>query len=68
LPAQILAERSHLSIPSLPHWIEPTVDYLRKRAILAGACQESRSGKLLIALHEALTNALIHAISGSAPN
>jgi anti-sigma regulatory factor (Ser/Thr protein kinase) len=60
LHAQIVAERTHLLIPSLPHWIEPTVEFLRQKAVLAGACQETRSGKLLIALHEAITNAIIH--------
>ncbi len=28
--------------------------------MLGGACQETRSGKLLIALHEAISNAIIH--------
>ena len=35
LPAQIIAERTHLVIPSLPNWIEPTVEFLRKKAVLA---------------------------------
>jgi anti-sigma regulatory factor (Ser/Thr protein kinase) len=60
LPAQVLAEGSHLHIPSLPNWIEPTVDYLRQKAVLAGACGETRSMKLTVALHEAITNAVIH--------
>jgi anti-sigma regulatory factor (Ser/Thr protein kinase) len=60
LPMCVHAERVRLSIPSLPHWIEPTVDYLHKRALLAGAVQERRSRKLMVALHEAITNAVIH--------
>lgn len=60
LPSQIVAERTHLVIPSLPNWIEPTVEFLRHKAVLGGACQETRSGRLLIALHEAITNAIIH--------
>ncbi len=60
LPAQVLSERTHLIIPSLPHWIEPTVEYLRHRAVLCGACTEARAGKLLVALMEALSNAVIH--------
>src|SRR5437763_1947522 len=60
LPSQIVAERTHLVIPSMPNWIEPTVEFLRQKAVLGGACQETRSGKLLIALHEAITNAIIH--------
>ena len=58
--AQVVSERSHLTIPSLPSWIEPTVEYLRQKALSCGACQETRSGKLLVALHEAISNALIH--------
>jgi anti-sigma regulatory factor (Ser/Thr protein kinase) len=54
------ADCTRLSIPSLPNWIEPTVEYLHQRALLAGVCQESRAGKLMIALHEAITNAVIH--------
>lgn len=60
LPGQIRAERTHLAIPSLPSWIEPTIEFLRQRAVLAGVCSETRSGKLMIALHEALTNAVVH--------
>lgn len=60
LPASVVAERTHLAIPSLPDWIEPTVEYLRQKAVLSGACDETRSGKLLIALHEAITNAVVH--------
>jgi anti-sigma regulatory factor (Ser/Thr protein kinase) len=60
LPHQILSERSRLVIPSLPHWIEPTVEFLRQKAVLGGVCGETRSGKLMIALHEAITNAVVH--------
>jgi anti-sigma regulatory factor (Ser/Thr protein kinase) len=60
LPGQVVAEQTHLNLPSYPHWIEATVEYLRQKAVLSGACQESRSGKLMIALHEALSNAIVH--------
>jgi anti-sigma regulatory factor (Ser/Thr protein kinase) len=60
IPTQVLSEQTHLVVPGLPHWIEPTVDHLRQRAIQCGACQESRAGKLMVALLEALTNAVIH--------
>src|ERR1700722_1425244 len=53
-------EQTHLILPSRPDWIEATVDYLKTKATLAGACQESRASKLMIALHEALSNAIIH--------
>ncbi len=60
LSEQVRSERTRVVIPSLPHWIEPTVDFLRNRAVMSGACQQTRSGKLMIALHEAVTNAVIH--------
>lgn len=60
LPGQVHAEQTHVIVPSRPHWIEPTAEFLRKKAVLAGTCQESRSNKLVVALHEALANAIIH--------
>src|SRR5258708_4257264 len=60
LPAQVLSEYTHLVVPGLPHWIEPTVEHLRQRAIQCGACQETRAGKLMVALLEAMSNAVIH--------
>src|SRR5687768_3371708 len=60
LSAHILGESFHVQIPSLPNWIEPAAEYLRQRAVLCGACGATRSGKLLVALHEALANAVIH--------
>ncbi|MCI0456328.1 MAG: PilZ domain-containing protein [Gemmataceae bacterium] len=60
MPALVHAERLHLRLPSRPDWIEPAVEYLKLRAVLCGACHESRSGKLMVALHEALSNAVVH--------
>src|SRR5438128_1714166 len=60
LPAQVLTDQCHLTLPSLAHWIEPAVDFLCRRAVLCGACEEPRIAKLTVALHEALTNAVIH--------
>lgn len=60
LSSRVVAERTQVLIPSLPNWIEPTVDYLCQKAVLSGACHEGRSGKLMIALHEAIANAVIH--------
>jgi anti-sigma regulatory factor (Ser/Thr protein kinase) len=60
ISAQVLSERTHFVIPSLPHWIEPTVDFLRQKAVQCGACRETRSGKLMIALVEAISNAMLH--------
>ncbi|MCS7047503.1 MAG: PilZ domain-containing protein [Gemmataceae bacterium] len=60
VPAYLVSERTHVRLPSKPDWIEPAADWLRRKAVLAGACHESRSGKLLVAFHEALSNAIIH--------
>jgi anti-sigma regulatory factor (Ser/Thr protein kinase) len=60
LPAAVVGERVRLEVPSSPEWITPTVEYLKQRAVLCGACHETRATKLLLVLHEALTNAIIH--------
>jgi anti-sigma regulatory factor (Ser/Thr protein kinase) len=60
LPAVIAAEQTTLHIPSQPEWIAPTVEYLKDKAILCGACHEARANKLMLALHEALTNSIVH--------
>jgi anti-sigma regulatory factor (Ser/Thr protein kinase) len=60
LPGMIVAERMHGRFPSRPDWIEPTVEYLRQRALLCGACDEARAGKIMIGLHEAISNAIVH--------
>lgn len=60
LPGAVHSDRTHLQIPSRPEWIAPTVEYLKHRAALCGACHESRAGRLQLALHEALTNAVVH--------
>ncbi len=60
LPNQVHAEQTHLIVPSRPYWIESTADFLRQKAVLCGACQDSHSRRLLVALHEALSNAIIH--------
>ena len=60
LPIHLLTERTHLRLPSKPHWIEATVEWLRQKAVLSGACHEHRAHKLLVALHEAISNAIVH--------
>jgi anti-sigma regulatory factor (Ser/Thr protein kinase) len=60
LPARVEAERSHLRLPSLPEWIEATTEYLKNKAILCGACMEAEAIRLTIALHEALSNSVVH--------
>jgi anti-sigma regulatory factor (Ser/Thr protein kinase) len=60
LPATVQADQTLFQVPSLPDWIAPTVEYLRQRALLSGACEEARTAKLTLALHEALSNSIIH--------
>jgi anti-sigma regulatory factor (Ser/Thr protein kinase) len=60
LAQTVAAEETHLVIPSRPDWIEPTVEYLTRKAIACGACHEARAIKLTLALHEAVTNSLVH--------
>jgi anti-sigma regulatory factor (Ser/Thr protein kinase) len=54
------AEHMQCRFPSRPDWIEPTVDYLRQKALLCGACDEARAGKIMMGLHEAISNAIVH--------
>src|SRR6516164_2240557 len=60
LPSAVAAEHTYLQIPSQPEWIAPTVEYLKDKAVLCGACHEARANKLMLALHEALTNSIVH--------
>lgn len=60
LAEAVLTDWCHLRIPSLPQWIEPTVNYLVARAVQTGALLPARANRLTIALHEALSNAVIH--------
>jgi anti-sigma regulatory factor (Ser/Thr protein kinase) len=60
IPATVQIEQTHLRLPSRPDWITAAVEYIKTRAILAGACQESRAARLVVALHEAFSNAIIH--------
>lgn len=56
----IVSEQTYLYIPSDPERIEPTVELLREKAVMCGVCSESRDAKLVMALHEALTNSVVH--------
>jgi anti-sigma regulatory factor (Ser/Thr protein kinase) len=60
LPATIQAERTLFQVPSLPEWIAPTIEFLKQKSLLSGVCEESRAAKLVLALHEALTNSIVH--------
>lgn len=60
LSSAVAAEQTYLQIPSQPEWIAPTVEYLKDKAVLCGVCHQTRANKLMLALHEALTNSVIH--------
>lgn len=60
LSSAVAAEQTYLQIPSQPEWIAPTVEYLKEKAVLCGVCHQARAKKLMLALHEALTNSIIH--------
>jgi anti-sigma regulatory factor (Ser/Thr protein kinase) len=60
LSAAVETERFQLRVPSRLEWIQPAVEYLCQRAILCSACDETRSARLMLALHEALTNSVVH--------
>jgi anti-sigma regulatory factor (Ser/Thr protein kinase) len=49
----------HLRIPSNPQWIDPAVEFLVGWAIHSGV-HLKRAARLTVALHEALTNSIIH--------
>jgi anti-sigma regulatory factor (Ser/Thr protein kinase) len=60
IPSCVLHELTQLRLPSRPDWVGAAVEHLRSQAVRSGACDETRAGKLMVALHEALTNAVIH--------
>ncbi len=60
ISSAVLLEHSQLRIPSQLDWIEPTAEHLKTRALLCGACDQVQAGRLFLALHEALTNSVIH--------
>jgi anti-sigma regulatory factor (Ser/Thr protein kinase) len=60
LSTLVQTEQCQVTLPSRVHWIEPAVEFLRQKAVLCGACHQARSPKLVVALHEAVTNAIIH--------
>jgi anti-sigma regulatory factor (Ser/Thr protein kinase) len=58
--AAFVSDHCRLRIGSQPEWITLTVDFLIQRARQCGAVQPARANRLMIALHEALTNSVIH--------
>jgi anti-sigma regulatory factor (Ser/Thr protein kinase) len=56
----VLGEEYSLAVPSRLDWIELVVHRLAARALECGAVPEPRGAHVHLALHEALTNAIIH--------
>jgi anti-sigma regulatory factor (Ser/Thr protein kinase) len=54
------SEQTRLRLPSRPDLIETAVEYLRHKAVLVGVCPVGQSAKLGMALHEALSNSVVH--------
>lgn len=51
---------THLRILSRPDWVEPVATHLRDRAVVAGACDGVAAERLVMAITEAVTNAIVH--------
>lgn len=60
LKLSVVSERLQLRIPSRVDWIELAVMYLANKAQTIGACDEDRQKKVVTALTEAITNAIVH--------
>jgi len=56
----VLADRTRMELPSQIDWIAPTLEFLRQRLALVGSCDDAQSQRLLMGLHEGLTNAVVH--------
>lgn len=56
----IQADASMLSIPSRLEWVGKAADFLKVRSVSSGACSEEKAGNLVLALYEAITNAIVH--------
>lgn len=50
----------HLVIPSDVDWIPETVQYLASKAVEFGVCAGGQELRVEVALHEALTNSIVH--------
>jgi anti-sigma regulatory factor (Ser/Thr protein kinase) len=49
-----------LSIPTRLEYIGKACTFLRSRALAAGVCDADRADRILLSLHEAITNAMVH--------
>jgi anti-sigma regulatory factor (Ser/Thr protein kinase) len=60
IPCAIVSDYCQLRIPSHPDRIAGTIDWLVRRATECGGISHARANRVMIALHEALTNSVIH--------
>lgn len=60
LKLAMVGEKLRLRIPSRVDWVELAVMYLANKAESIGACDHERHGKLVTAMTEAITNAIVH--------
>lgn len=60
LKLAVAREQLHLRVPSRVDWVERSVMYLANQAQTVGACDPQRATRLVTALTEAITNAIVH--------
>ena len=56
----VSSNQTTLTVPSDLEWMDRILKYLQTRAVELGACDQKNSTRIGIALHEALTNAVVH--------
>lgn len=59
-PTPVFRPPEHLRILSRIDWIEPVVMFLRDRAVACGVCNQETAKRLVVAMTEAITNAIVH--------
>jgi len=50
----------HLRILSRTDWVEPVALFLKNEAIVSGVCDQGQADRLVVAMTEAITNAVVH--------
>lgn len=58
--ASALRSPEHLRILSRPDWVEPVAMFIKNKALASGACDADAAQRLVIAMSEAITNAVVH--------
>lgn len=56
----VVRDRLHLRIPSRVDWVELAVMHLANKAEAMGACEHDRVTRIVTAMTEAITNAIVH--------